>query len=71
MSTLELSQYIGKQGLLPYPDKILYSLVRVVDAKHAFGNLRFQVTPVSGTGLVWVDSNRVKFPTNTEERIEL
>lgn len=70
MSTLELSQYIGKQGLL-ITDKLKFG-VFVQDAKLAYGNVRFQVTPVSGTGLVWVDSNRVKFDADqTEERIEL
>lgn len=70
MSTLELSQYIGKQGLL-LSDKLRFS-VYVQDAKLAYGNVRFQVTPVSGTGIVWVDSNRVKFDADpTQERIEL
>lgn len=70
MSTLELSQYIGKQGLL-LSDKLKFG-VFVQDAKHAYGNVRFQVTPVNGTGMVWVDSNRVQFVTNSQdERIEL
>lgn len=70
MSTLELSQYIGKQGLL-LSDKLRFG-VFVQDAKLAYGNVRFQVTPVSGTGMVWVDSNRVQFPTNSQdERIDL
>jgi hypothetical protein len=63
MSTLELSQFIGKQGLL-LSDKLRFA-VYVQDAKLAYGNVRFQVCPVSGTGMVWVDSSRVQF--NTEE----
>lgn len=69
MSTLELSQYIGKQGLL-ITDKLRFG-VFVQDAKLAYGNVRFQVTPVSGTGMVWVDSNRVKFDADTDQKIEL
>ena len=59
---LELGRYIGKQGLL-LSDKLRFA-VFVQDCKLAYGNVRFQVTPVSGTGMVWVDSSRVQF---TEE----
>jgi hypothetical protein len=63
MSTLALSQAIGKLGTLA-SDK-LYFDVRIIDAKLAYGNLRYQVTPVSGTGSVWVDSSRVKILDNS------
>lgn len=60
---------IGKVGRLD-SNGISFD-VTIVQAKHAFGNLRFQVTPVSGTGMVWVDSNRVQFDADpTQERIE-
>jgi len=69
MSALELSSYIGKQGLL-LSDKLRFA-VYVQDAKLAYGNVRFQVCPVSGTGMVWVDSSRVLFENSENERIEL
>lgn len=33
--------------------------VTVSDVKTAYGNTRYLVTPVGGSGTVWVDSSRV------------
>ena len=60
MSTLELSKHIGKTGQLTEHSNTLRFDVRIIDVKLAYGNVRYQVTPVSGTGSVWVDSSRVK-----------
>jgi hypothetical protein len=57
MNTLELSKAIGKTALLR-TGSFQYE-VRIQNAKTAYGNVRYLVTPVSGTGSVWVDSNRV------------
>jgi hypothetical protein len=66
MNTLELSQAIGKTGLLRF-DALSVS-VKIMDAKTAYGNVRYLVTPVSGTGSVWVDSSRVSFENSKEEK---
>jgi hypothetical protein len=66
MNTLELSQAIGKTGLLSA--SVLSVRVTIVDAKIAYGNVRYLVTPVSGTGSVWVDSGRVSFENSKEEK---
>jgi hypothetical protein len=66
MNTLELSQAIGKTGLLSA--SVLSVRVTITDAKIAYGNVRYLVTPVSGTGSVWVDSSRVSFENSKEEK---
>ena len=66
MNTLELSQAIGKTGLLRF-DALSVS-VKIMDAKTAYGNVRYLVTPVSGTGSVWVDSSRVSFENSEKEK---
>jgi len=74
MNTLELSKAIGKIGSIrggvgQVGDTITYN-VRITDAKIAYGNVRYLVTPVSGTGSVWVDSGRVSFENSTKEVTE-
>jgi hypothetical protein len=54
----ELVKLIGKQGELDaYP--LTYE-VEIIDVKSVYGNDRLQVTPVSGSGTVWVNADRVK-----------
>lgn len=38
--------------------------VRISDVKTAYGNIRYQVTPLSGSGSVWVDSRSVRLVTS-------
>jgi hypothetical protein len=66
-TSAELSLSIGKQGML-CTDKLLFA-VYVQDAKTAYGNIRYLVTPVSGTGSVWVDSSRVSFENSNEVKL--
>ena len=33
--------------------------VRILNVKSSYGRIRYQVVPISGDGVVWVDSNRV------------
>jgi len=40
---------------------------RVVDAKHVYGAARVQVSPVTGTGLQWVDVTRVRLIETAKE----
>ena len=54
----ELVKLIGKQGKLDaYP--LTYE-VEIIDVKSVYGNDRLQVTPVAGSGTVWVNADRVK-----------
>lgn len=39
---------------------LLYD-VRVMDVKSSFGRIRYLVTPVKGTGQVWVESTKIDF----------
>jgi len=62
-----LRQYIGLTGLLS-SDKLQFSVL-ILDAKFSYGNARYLVTPVSGSGEVWVDSSRVSVSsTSLSER---
>ena len=63
MNALEMSKAIGKQGSLGTDG--LRIDVTVSDVKKVYGAIRYQVTPVSGTGSVWVDSSRVKILDNS------
>lgn len=53
----ELMQLIDKQGTL-YTDG-LHVEITIRDVKRAYGNTRYVVTPVRGSGEVTVDSSRV------------
>jgi hypothetical protein len=67
MNTLELSKLIGKRAVLS-SDKLSFA-VHIVDAKTSYGNLRYLVTPASGSGQVWVDSNRVQLDETKESEL--
>ena len=41
--------------------------IRITDVKKSYGNVRYLVTPVSGTGSVWVDAGRVSFENSQEK----
>lgn len=40
--------------------------VQVLDVKYSYGNERFLIVPLSGSGEVWVDSGRCKLVTASE-----
>ncbi len=55
MTTREGMQYIGREGILETGNGLAVS-VRCVDIKTTYGRIRFQVQPVTGSGLAWVES---------------
>lgn len=71
MSTLELSKNIDKIGSIkmirPGTTDGLSVHVRIADVKLSYGNVRYLVSPVSGTGSVWVDSSRVQILSESEQ----
>lgn len=58
MNIKELSARIGKTGTLDINSDFCPS-VEVLDVKVSYGNLRYLVKPVSGSGQVWVNDSRV------------
>jgi hypothetical protein len=65
MNTLELSQAIGQTGMLfvaakGYSNTPLYVSVQVLKARQACGRIDYLVAPISGSGEMWVSSERVK-----------
>ena len=57
MSMLEMSKAIGELALLRVEGFAVQ--VHVEDAKQAYGNTRYLVTPTNGTGSAWVDKARL------------
>lgn len=68
MNALELSKSIGLTGQLQ-SDRLTVS-VRILDAKTAYGSIRYQVSPISGTGSVWVDSSRVTIEQKERKEVQ-
>jgi hypothetical protein len=58
MTLAQLAQLIGQQGNLSIDG--LEVSVKIVNIKQAYGNTRYEVTPVSGSGIITVDSGRVR-----------
>lgn len=59
MSIKELARAIGSVGKLD-SDSEFSPDVEVLDLKVSYGQLRYLVRPIAGTGQVWVDNSRVK-----------
>ncbi len=59
MTAAELAKSIGKHGLLRCDDLMVE--VEVLDAKSAYGSVRYLVEPVAGFLQQWVDESRIKF----------
>jgi hypothetical protein len=57
MSTIEMMKAIGEIALLRVEG--FQVQVHINDAKQAYGNTRFLVSPTNGTGGAWVDSSRL------------
>lgn len=54
--------YSGKLGTMEASEGLRVR-VGVMDAKKAFGHLRFLVTPINGSGEKWVAAERVTLDT--------
>lgn len=59
MSIKELARAIGSVGKLDASSEFSPD-VEVLDLKVSYGQLRYLVRPIAGTGQVWVDNSRVK-----------
>jgi hypothetical protein len=66
MTTQELAKQIGQTATLAGRRNEFKTAVRILDAKQVYGCLRYQVTPLEGTGSVWVNAERVTFSNESE-----
>lgn len=57
-----LETYVGKIGTIFA--KGLTIEVNIMDVKEAYGNVRYKVTPVAGSGEVWVENVTLKEEKN-------
>ena len=57
MKGSEIINYIGKQGWIEF-GKLMVD-VKILDYKRSYGRDRWLVTPVSGSGQVWVENVRL------------
>ena len=55
MSYMELGKNIGKEGHYVVGD--LRVVVKITDAKKAYGSVRYLITPKEGIGQTWVDES--------------
>lgn len=62
MNSVKLqSEYLNRTGDLFYDGMKVQ--VKIIDAKMAWGSLRFLVTPISGSGTAWKDAVSVALHT--------
>lgn len=62
MKLSEIARNIGREGLLTdTANSDMRYPVRVLDAKSAYGSVRYLITPLGGLGEVWVSDSRLKF----------
>lgn len=57
MNASTLAANIGKTASLLTND--LFVSIRIIDAKSAYGSIRYLVQPIAGSGMVWVSADRV------------
>ena len=55
-SIVTLAALIGRQGAVRVSNGLIVN-VRVRDIKQSYGDTRYLVTPISGSGKVWVTSS--------------
>lgn len=71
MKALDLLPFIGQECKYDLGDGFIVRC-RIVDAKYAFGKLRFFITPMQGSGNRWVLGESVTleeyvFPCETDD----
>jgi len=59
MTAKQLSYMIGEEAL--YSINKIEVAVSVVDARFVYGRPQFQITPLRGAGMVWVDASSIVF----------
>ena len=59
MNTSQLAKLIGREATLAGRRNEFCTAVRILDAKIVYGCLRYQVTPLQGTGSTWVNAERI------------
>lgn len=69
MTTLELSAPIGKTVMVRMQE---FSVPCVIlDTKESWGRVRFQVTPLDGEGVAWIEDGRIlSVVTDREEKAD-
>jgi hypothetical protein len=61
MTASEAVKHVGKLGHIVTEGRKESQLsvnVRVTDVRVAYGKIQYQITPLSGNGLVWIDDFR-------------
>ena len=65
MQVSEVQKYIGRKGKI-YSNGLTI-LVKIKDIKERWGQTRYLVTPLSGTGEIWVENIRIEEETKKEK----
>ena len=63
LTLTEMNEYLGKEGVIEHwsGDLSIDIDVKVTDVKISWGKTRYEVTPISGSGNVWVEDGTIKF----------
>jgi hypothetical protein len=60
MTHNQLAAFVGRRGYLRV-SPALAVIVRVTDARTAYGSTQLEIEPVQGQGRAWVDAGRLTF----------
>ena len=66
-SFASVANYIGKTGYVVFNGMTIN--VQIFDAKMAYGQLRFKVKPVSGSGFSWMNQSSVQSITDASGKL--
>lgn len=58
MSVSQMAKMIGQAGHIHGSGDMVFQ-VRITDVKTAYGRLRYQITPLVGTGTAWIDADTI------------
>jgi hypothetical protein len=64
MSATQMIEMVGKVGTIPLGKEMFVS-VEILDAKNAYGSVRYLVQPVAGSGTEWIAANRFELTEAT------
>ena len=71
-SVAEMGRLIGREGMMPItPGATVAIVVRVLDAKTAYGGIRVLVSPLCGFGETWIELRRLTLTSAAPEPVEV
>lgn len=69
MNNIDALTKIQQTATYQIRDTVLACSVRVLAVRQEYGRTRFNITPVTGSGALWVDETSLTFPTVSEKGV--